>query len=123
MNKKIAMKVVLGIMIIIAVIIGGLAWLNSKQDAKTNTIDPSQKACSQEAKQCPDGSYVGRTGPNCEFICSEDNKKEIIRPGKNINRGICVDKCGDGRCEEIVCLGEGCPCTESVGSCPQDCKN
>ena len=20
-----------------------------------------------EAKLCPDGSYVGRTGPNCEF--------------------------------------------------------
>jgi hypothetical protein len=25
------------------------------------------KACTQEAKQCPDGSYVSRTGPNCEF--------------------------------------------------------
>ncbi len=24
-------------------------------------------ACTQEAMQCPDGSYVGRTGPNCEF--------------------------------------------------------
>ncbi len=26
-----------------------------------------QVACTQEAKLCPDGSYVGRTGPNCEF--------------------------------------------------------
>ena len=26
-----------------------------------------QTACTQEAKQCPDGSYVSRTGPNCEF--------------------------------------------------------
>lgn len=26
-----------------------------------------QTACTQEAKLCPDGSYVGRTGPNCEF--------------------------------------------------------
>lgn len=25
------------------------------------------KACTQEAKLCPDGSSVGRTGPNCEF--------------------------------------------------------
>lgn len=24
-------------------------------------------ACTMEAKQCPDGSYVGRQGPNCEF--------------------------------------------------------
>jgi hypothetical protein len=25
------------------------------------------KACTEEAKVCPDGSAVGRTGPNCEF--------------------------------------------------------
>lgn len=25
------------------------------------------KACTQEAKLCSNGSYVGRTGPNCEF--------------------------------------------------------
>ena len=24
-------------------------------------------ACTMEAKMCPDGSYVGRTGPKCEF--------------------------------------------------------
>ena len=24
-------------------------------------------ACTMEAKQCPDGSFVGREGPNCEF--------------------------------------------------------
>ena len=26
-----------------------------------------QKACTMEAKLCPDGSYVGRSGPTCEF--------------------------------------------------------
>lgn len=26
-----------------------------------------KKACTMEAKLCPDGSAVGRTGPNCEF--------------------------------------------------------
>jgi len=26
-----------------------------------------QKACTMEAKICPDGTAVGRTGPNCEF--------------------------------------------------------
>lgn len=25
--------------------------------------------CTQDAFQCPDGSFVGRTGPNCEFVC------------------------------------------------------
>ncbi len=28
---------------------------------------PGGTACTLEAKICPDGSYVGRTGPNCEF--------------------------------------------------------
>lgn len=32
-----------------------------------------QQACTQEVKLCPDGSYVGRTGPNCEFAeCPPD---------------------------------------------------
>jgi len=28
---------------------------------------PAAVACTLEAKICPDGSSVGRTGPNCEF--------------------------------------------------------
>lgn len=33
---------------------------------------PIDKACTQDAKICPDGSSVGRTGPNCEFApCSQ----------------------------------------------------
>ena len=28
-------------------------------------------ACTADAMQCPDGSYVGRSGPNCEFVCPE----------------------------------------------------
>ncbi len=27
----------------------------------------AQPVCTMEAKLCPDGSFVGRTGPNCEF--------------------------------------------------------
>ena len=30
---------------------------------------PPSVACTEEAKQCPDGSFVGRSGPHCEFIC------------------------------------------------------
>jgi hypothetical protein len=26
-------------------------------------------ACTMDAMQCPDGSYVGRSGPDCEFVC------------------------------------------------------
>ncbi len=30
---------------------------------------PQGVACTADAMQCPDGSYVGRTGPNCQFVC------------------------------------------------------
>jgi hypothetical protein len=32
-----------------------------------------ETACTLEAKLCPDGSYVGRTGPNCEFAQCPDS--------------------------------------------------
>lgn len=25
--------------------------------------------CTADAMQCPDGTWVGRTGPKCEFVC------------------------------------------------------
>jgi len=38
--------------------------ITSKKPDKTNII------CAQDAKQCPNGSFVSRQGPNCEFaIC------------------------------------------------------
>jgi len=40
------------------------------QTNASDTPQPTPKvACTEEAKQCPDGSWVGRSGPRCEFIC------------------------------------------------------
>jgi len=35
--------------------------------------DGSATVCTMDAKQCSDGSYVGRSGPNCEFVCPGDD--------------------------------------------------
>lgn len=45
---------------------------------------PTPIACTQEAKLCPGGSYVSRTGQNCEFaecptITPTPNSEKIIR--------------------------------------------
>ncbi len=29
--------------------------------------------CTMDAMMCPDGSYVGRSGPNCQFVCPSSN--------------------------------------------------
>ena len=49
--------------ILIALMIAGGAYYLGRQ---TNT-KPLYKACTMEAKICPDGSGVGRVGPNCKF--------------------------------------------------------
>jgi hypothetical protein len=35
--------------------------------ANAQPVPGNGRMCTQEAKQCPDGSYVSRTGPHCEF--------------------------------------------------------
>ncbi|MFM2339939.1 MAG: hypothetical protein RLZZ360_575 [Candidatus Parcubacteria bacterium] len=40
---------------------------------------PEGTMCKQDAMQCPDGSYVGRTGPNCEFVCPTVTTTERVR--------------------------------------------
>lgn len=58
-------NVIIGVIIAVAVIIAAIAGFKAYQAnlAKNGT----QRACTMEAKVCPDGSAVGRTGPNCEF--------------------------------------------------------
>ena len=40
---------------------------NTFYDAFVNTPESELRACTMDAKLCPDGSAVGRTGPDCTF--------------------------------------------------------
>ncbi len=53
----------------IAIILAGGIWFVSRemQLQRHDDVPSGVVACTDEAKLCPDGSYVGRTGPNCEF--------------------------------------------------------
>lgn len=42
-------------------------------DRPASSPSPKAVACTLEAKVCPDGSSVGRTGPNCEFSACPDS--------------------------------------------------
>lgn len=55
-------------------------------------------ACTMEAKLCPDGSYVGRVGPNCEFAsCPEGDKTQPIVGGDRDEHG-CIGSAGYSWC-------------------------
>jgi len=82
-HPKFTLKIIFAIFIII---IGGacyLIWLNFFNQ-------PEPVFCTQEAKLCPDGSYVGRTGPNCEFAeCPLENNQILSNFGNDqIERAI-----------------------------------
>ncbi|TAK05219.1 hypothetical protein EPO33_04570 [Patescibacteria group bacterium] len=83
--------------------------------ATTTPPGPEPVYCTLEAKQCPDGSYVGRVPPSCEFAPCP------LTVNGNVPPAACKNQCGNGQCEEIVCLAVGCPCAETPASCPQDC--
>jgi hypothetical protein len=60
--------------IIILIAIGAFFVIQNKNGGG------GQIACTMEAKLCPDGSAVGRQGPNCEFApCPGQNEEQEIR--------------------------------------------
>ncbi len=69
--------------------------LTSLASAKTFEVEKVVKkgavsktvACTMEAKMCPDGSFVGRVGPNCEFAPCPDDVDS-----KEATQGITVPK-------------------------------
>ncbi|GEM_PF-2990518 len=81
MPKVISKKLIfliLGFLILLIGISAGTYFLGKNSNKQTPTPAPDQKACSQEAKICPDGSAVGRTGPNCEFAACPISNSTII---------------------------------------------
>ena len=51
---------------------------------------------------------------------AEDPSIPLEEPGY-VDELYCEDLCGDGECQEMVCMGIGCPCAETPESCPEDC--
>lgn len=55
------------IVIILAIAAFGGYFVYQKSHITPTLPTPTQIACTQDAKLCPDGSYVSRTGPKCDF--------------------------------------------------------
>lgn len=83
------------------------------------------RACSREAKICPDGSSVGRTGPNCEFTAcpSATNSKATAKDGCVItgcSNHLCADTEQVSTCEyldEYACYAAATCGRTAAGNC------
>ena len=68
-------------------------------------------ACTMDAKVCPDGSAVGRQGPNCEFApCPGETPEGEDPVACTKDAKVCPDGSAVGRegpnCEFAPCPGE-----------------
>lgn len=54
--------------------------------------------------------------------CVTADGKVFVEPRPQSAEKLCQNRCGDGNCDEIVCMGSNCPCAETADSCPADCK-
>jgi hypothetical protein len=59
-----AIPIIITIVALLIIGVGGLYFYISNPK-----IDDGRILCTLDAMECPDGSYVGRSGPNCEFVC------------------------------------------------------
>lgn len=56
--------------------------------------------CPMDAKQCSDGTWVGRSGPSCEFVCPSETKK--MDPSWDLNQDGLNDCEQDGSCDDSI---------------------
>lgn len=106
------------VLIIVLIIAGfGAGWLLRGKAAAPKDISPSPKACTMEAKLCPDGSYVGRTGPNCEFAKCQTTYPSPVGECKKDS-----DCAAGNLCHKNICtspIGKQCSGPNDT-SCPTD---
>lgn len=81
--------------------------------------DSAQVACTQEARMCPNGSYVSRTGPLCEFSTCPRNELPAY-PGISEEpfQAPTPTPVVPSTKKQTPPLKEGVICTQEVRLCP-----
>lgn len=82
---------------VVLILLLGVAGFFYRNVMEQETV-PEPVACTLDAKMCPDGSAVGRTGPSCEFaVCAFPNV-ELAEAGVAfvLPEGYATEEGGDG---------------------------
>lgn len=72
-------KILTILFVLLVFILGGLLYIYNPDPVEYEVKKPV--ACTMEAMLCPDGSYVGRTGPKCEFEACPIPKDAVLEDG------------------------------------------
>lgn len=120
----------------IALVIGGLMLLVYTKSAQKADIqeEPQGYACTMEAKICPDGSSVGRQGPNCEFAaCPSFTPSDA--DGEELDMGVgdgsalsasgsaCIAQGGAWNPQYTECVGVSASQCQAIGGTFDECAS
>ena len=69
--------IIIGVLAVVSA--GVYFWMERDSEAQNDENGDEIVYCTMDAMECPDGSYVGRVGPSCEFApCPERTSTEPI---------------------------------------------
>lgn len=115
--KNTIVWIVIVLVLIVAIVSSLILFFSTQNQEDRNTSE--QVFCTQDAMHCPDGSYVGRVAPSCNFAaCPGSNTydnvdalngvrigQQIIISGVNITP---LEVVSDSRCPvDVVCIQAG----------------
>lgn len=115
------MKKYFYVLVILAVVLFGVGAFASFRNSTPTPVenpkpidnrDGGAIACTMDAKMCPDGSYVGRSGPKCEFTaCPGPSEQGVALGQKTVIAGISItplEVISDSRCPvDVTCVWAG----------------
>ncbi len=75
-------RVFILIFVVVVFVMGAVLYINNPEPVEyKNPNEEEPVACTMEARACPDGSYVGREGPNCEFAVCPIPRGAVMEDG------------------------------------------
>lgn len=97
---------IVAVLVVLFLILGGWYWWSMNGGPAMPGVTPAATVpaeegvfCTMDAMQCPDGSWVGRTGPNCEFVCPTSAQQSVRIQGgasSSVQTGTAADDQGIG---------------------------
>jgi hypothetical protein len=118
-GKRFADRVRSPLFMLLFCLMTGVIAVSESVASEPEVKDASERAEPHSFQSCVvSGGSVQRDGT---ARCTTASGQVFTEP-KRAERTACTDRCGDGVCQEIVCMAIGCPCAESVSTCPSDCK-
>jgi hypothetical protein len=111
-------KIIVLVLLVLVLLGGAFYFLRTLPDQAIIPVANDPVACTQEAKLCPDGSSVGRTGANCAFAECPTPPVTQVKEGtvaalnqKILNNGILITPLSvvaDSRCPvDVACIWAG----------------